>query len=101
MMMRWTVLAFVAGMGIAAVAHAGGKPCSFALRSFEDGAVSCQDGRQFRCADGAWQSVGTTCAREDPGNSGTGVHPGVNEPAVKEPSVKEPSVKQPAPPRVP
>jgi hypothetical protein len=96
MMMRWIAMAFVAGLGIAAVAHAAGKPCSFALRSFGDGAVSCQGGRQFRCADGAWQNVGSTCADEDPGDAGAGVRPGVNEPRVK-----EPGVKQPGPPSVP
>jgi hypothetical protein len=96
MTMRWIVVTFIAGVGLAAAADAAGKPCSFALRSFSDGAVSCQGGRQFRCADGAWQNVGTACADEDPGDSGTGVRPGVNEPAVKEPSVKQPAV-----PRVP
>ena len=97
-MMRWLALMFVAGMGMASGAQADGKPCSFDWKPFPDGSVSCQDGQQFRCADGAWQSIGTACAREDPTASGSGVRPGVNAPTVKEPTVNDSN--QPAVPRV-
>ena len=96
MMMRWTIALFVMSIGIASVAQASGNPCLFALRSFSDGAVSCQGGRQFRCANGDWQSIGTTCADADPTDSGVRVRPGVSQPSVNDPTVKVPSVNQPA-----
>lgn len=98
MMMRWLVAMVVAGMGIAGVAQADGKPCSYSWRPFPDGSVSCQDGQQFRCADGAWKSIGTACAREDPGDSGSAVRPGVNVPTVKEPGVTGPGSGAAIPP---
>ena len=88
-MMRWRAALVVAVMGIGSGAAAAGKDCAFHLRAFSDGAVSCQGGRQFRCADGAWQSIGTACADADPAGTGR-VGPGVSEPAVKKPSVSQP-----------
>jgi hypothetical protein len=97
-MTRWLAVMVVAGLGIASVAQADGKPCSYAWKPFADGSVSCQDGQQFRCADGAWQNVGTACADADPGDAGVAVRPAVNEPTVKDP--RDPSFNQPAAPRV-
>jgi hypothetical protein len=90
MMMRWmAALLLLVPTGVASVAAAG-KQCSYAWKPFADGSVSCQGGRQFRCADGAWQDVGTTCADADPADEGVRVRPGVNEPTVKDPSVRQP-----------
>jgi len=104
MTMRWTGALLVMAVAIASEAAAG-NPCSYAWRPYKEGAVSCQNGRQFRCADGAWQDIGTTCADEDPGSEGAAVRPGVNVPAVKDPSVRQPGapggpppVDQPPPP---
>jgi hypothetical protein len=80
---------------------AAGAVCSYNMQAFSEGTTSCQNGRQFRCSSGKWESVGTDCADEDPGDAGVRVDPGVTEPKVREPSVREPSVKQPAPPTEP
>jgi len=90
---------FVMVIGIAPGMAAAGQRCSFGWQAYEEGAVSCQAGRQFRCADGAWQSMGTDCADEDPADSSAPVRPGVNEPTVRDPSVKQPA--QPQVDRVP
>jgi hypothetical protein len=92
MMMRWTAALFVVAMGFATTAAAAGQQCSFGWRPYSEGSVSCQSGRQFRCVNGAWQDVGTGCADEDPGDSGTRVQPGVNEPTVRDPSLNQPVV---------
>ena len=94
MMRRVAAALFVAGMGVAPLATAG-QPCAFALRPFAEGSVSCQAGRQFRCVNGTWQEIGTTCADIDPRESGDQVGPGVDAPRVK-----QPPVEQPAPPRI-
>lgn len=88
--MRWRTVLLIVVMGIAAEAVAAGKDCAFAMRSFSDGSVSCQGGRQFRCADGAWQGIGTACADAAPGGTDVRVSPGVKEPAVRKPSVNQP-----------
>jgi len=86
-------------VGTASVAAA--APCSYRLRPFSEGSVSCQSGTQFRCVGGKWESVGTQCADEDPGDGGVTVQPGVNEPKVREPGVRGPSVQQPGAPTEP
>ena len=80
---------------------AAGAVCSYDMQAFSEGTTSCQNGRQFRCSGGKWESVGTDCADVDPGDAGVKIDPGVTEPAVREPVVREPSVKQPAPPTEP
>ena len=80
---------------------AAGAVCSYNMQAFSEGTTSCQNGRQFRCSGGKWESVGTDCADVDPGDAGVKIDPGVTEPAVREPVVREPSVKQPAPPTEP
>jgi len=80
---------------------AAGAVCSYNMQAFSEGTTSCQNGRQFRCSGGKWESVGTDCADVDPGDAGVKVDPGVNEPKVREPAVRDPSVKQPAPPTEP
>jgi hypothetical protein len=37
------------------------RPCQFGGLSYATGAASCQAGAQYRCEDGAWRSLGTTC----------------------------------------
>ena len=87
-------------VGAASVATA--APCAYRGQPFAEGDVSCQDGRQFRCAGGKWDPIGTECADTDPGDAGVKVRPGVTEPAVREPGVREPSSpKQPAAPNAP
>ena len=98
--MRMALIALCA-LVAGATSVAAATPCSYRMQAFSEGTVSCQDGRQFRCAGGKWQDVGTGCADADPGDAGVKVQPGVNEPKVREPGVADPSVKQPAPPTGP
>ena len=97
--MRGITALFVMVIGIALDTAAADQRCSFGWKAYEEGAVSCQAGRQFRCAQGAWQSIGTDCADEDPTDSSAPVRPGVNEPTVRDPAVKQPA--QPQVDRVP
>jgi hypothetical protein len=93
------LVAFALVVGATSVAAA--PLCSYNMRAFSEGTTTCQSGTQFRCVGGKWESVGTQCADEDPGDAGVRLQPGVNEPTVREPVVREPSVKQPAPPTEP
>ena len=78
--MRMSLLALWAVVvGAASVAMA--APCAYRGQPFAEGDVSCQDGRQFRCAGGKWSPIGTECADTDPGDAGVEVRPGVTEPA--------------------
>ena len=89
--MTKTTIAILVAMGLPAVTAAQAPQCMYAERFFSSGSVSCQSGREFRCVEGAWKSVGVECA-----DDGAGVKvPGVNEPPVRSPSVKEPGIKQP------
>ena len=100
--MRMGLVALCAvGAFLGTASFAAGAVCSYNMQAFSEGTTSCQNGRQFRCSGGKWESVGTDCADEDPGDAGVRVDPGVTEPKVREPSVREPSVKQPAPPTEP
>jgi hypothetical protein len=96
-MSSFALCAFV--VGAASVATA--TPCMYRSQPFSEGAVSCQDGRQFRCASGRWVASGTECADSDPGDAGVEVKPGVTAPAVREPAVRERAVRQPAAPQEP
>ena len=49
---------------------AAGAVCSYNMQAFSEGTTSCQNGRQFRCSGGKWESVGTDCA--DAGKSSDG-----------------------------
>ena len=101
LMMRWVGAALLlAGVGIEPMATAG-EQCAFALRAFAEGAVSCQAGRQFRCVNGTWREIGTTCADVDPRESGVQVRPGVNVPLVKQPAVEQPAPSRIERPRTP
>jgi hypothetical protein len=40
---------------------AAARPCTFGSLSYLTGAASCQAGAQYRCEDGTWRSLGTTC----------------------------------------
>ena len=41
--------------------------CIYRGREYSNGAVVCQNGIEFRCVDGTWEDLGTTCS-----NSGDG-----------------------------
>ena len=96
-MSSFALCALVVGAGSVAAA----EPCLYRTHRFSEGAVSCQDGRQFRCAGGRWEAVGTECADEDPVDGGVQVKPGVTEPAVRDPAFRERAVQQPAAPNEP
>ena len=93
MTMRSMVVTFgvTAALGIVGAPALAGPVCSYNWRAYSEGSTSCQSGQQFRCVNGSWQNVGTQCADDDPGDSGSRVQPGVNEPRVKDPSVKQPA----------
>lgn len=45
-------------------AAAGGSSapaCTYASRSYSVGSMSCQEGREFRCTNGAWEKTETLC----------------------------------------
>ena len=65
--------------------------CMYRNEFFSAGAVSCQAGRQFRCAAGAWQATGLGCADTTGDEEGLQVDPGGSAPAIREPSVAQPS----------
>ena len=35
--------------------------CTYASQSYSAGSVSCQEGREFRCTNGAWERTETLC----------------------------------------
>jgi hypothetical protein len=37
------------------------RSCAYGSTSYSDGSISCQDGYQYRCDDGAWDSRGRFC----------------------------------------
>jgi hypothetical protein len=86
-------------VGAASVAAA--APCLYGGHEFSESAVSCQNGRQFRCSSGRWEAVGTECSDEDPVDGNVQVKPGVTEPAVREPAIRERAVQQPTAPNEP
>jgi hypothetical protein len=45
----------------AAAAGATAPSCTYASRSYSAGAMSCQEGREFRCTNGAWERTETPC----------------------------------------
>ena len=99
-MSRWVAALFVLAVGTGYV-HAADKQCAYDMQVFGEGTTTCQKGRQFRCVGGGWKDVGTTCADEDPVDSGVKVEPGVDEPKVREPSVQRPAAPSINPPQVP
>jgi len=94
-----SLVLFALVVGAASVAAA--APCLYAGHRFAESAVSCQNGRQFRCAGGRWDAVGTECSDEDPVDGNVQVKPGVTEPAVGEPAIRDRAVQQPATPNEP
>ena len=98
--MRMSSLALCA-LVVGAASVAAAAPCLYRGQAFPEAAVSCQTGRQFRCAGGKWEAVGTECADEDPVDGNVQVKPGVTKPAVREPAVGERGVQQPAVPNEP
>ena len=96
-MLSFALCALVVGTGSVAAAD----PCLYRTHRFSEGAVSCQDGRQFRCAGGKWEITGTECADEDPVDGSDQVKPGVTEPIVRDPAVRERGVQQPVAPNEP
>jgi hypothetical protein len=37
------------------------QSCTYGSTSYSDGSLSCQDGYQYRCDDGAWDGRGRLC----------------------------------------
>jgi len=84
------------GIGLtAATVPAAENKCMYAGEFFSPGAVSCQDGTQYRCDDddGSWRRVGLGCADTEPGADEPDIH--------VRPSRDVPAVEQPPPPVVP
>ena len=96
-MLSSALCALVVGAASVAVA----EPCLYDAQRFPEGAVSCQNGSQFRCAGGSWDATGSACSDEDPVDGNVQVKPGVTEPAVRGPGVREGGVQQPAVPNEP
>ena len=44
-----------------AAVGAGAPSCTFASRSYSHGAMACQEGREFRCNNGAWDRTEVYC----------------------------------------
>jgi len=42
-------------------ATAAPRACTWSNAAYSDGAVSCQNGQQFRCSDGAWNRTLGSC----------------------------------------
>ncbi len=80
-----------------------GNQCMYANQFFSPGSVSCQDGKQYRCAAGSWQPTGLECAdtKADHDQAGLDVDPSRAAPTVPQPSVGDTGVRQPALPSVP
>jgi hypothetical protein len=37
------------------------RSCTYAGRSYSDGSMACQNAVQFRCMDGSWEGLNTSC----------------------------------------
>lgn len=37
------------------------RSCAYRGHEYPDGSVVCQDGKEYRCTDGTWVSLGTIC----------------------------------------
>lgn len=37
------------------------KSCVYEGKEYSDGAVTCQNGKEYRCNDGTWDSLGSSC----------------------------------------
>ena len=37
------------------------KSCTYDGKEYSDGSVVCQSGKEYRCNDGTWDSLGTSC----------------------------------------
>ena len=44
-----------------AAVGASAPACTYSSRSYSAGSVSCQEGREFRCTNGAWERTETFC----------------------------------------
>jgi hypothetical protein len=44
-----------------AAAGTSAPACTYASRGYSAGSVSCQEGREFRCTNGAWERTETFC----------------------------------------
>ena len=47
--------------GAPAAAGATAAACTWASQSYSSGAVSCQEGAQYRCNNGSWERTETRC----------------------------------------
>ena len=59
------IVAALVGIGLALVAQPrivrAGDDCSYDGARFSDGALSCQDGKRYKCDDGEWKSKDERC----------------------------------------
>jgi hypothetical protein len=80
-----------------------GNQCMYANQFFSPGSVSCQNGKQYRCAGGSWQPAGLDCAdtKADDDQPGLDVDPSRAAPTARQPGVQDRGVRQPALPTVP
>ena len=85
-MLATALLVLVLGAGSAL---GQGSQCMYANQFFPSGSISCQDGKQYRCAAGAWQPSGLDCAdtSADRDQPGVGVDPSRAAPRVRQPTV--------------
>ena len=44
-----------------AAAGSSAPTCTYSSRSYSAGSMSCQEGREFRCTNGAWEKTETLC----------------------------------------
>lgn len=51
------------------------KNCAYNGREYSDGAVVCQNGAEYRCDEGRWEPLGSSCSREDGAQHGWSSEP--------------------------
>ena len=65
MLKRSLIVAGVAGLALALGAQPrivyAGDDCSYDGAKYSDGALSCQDGKRYKCDDGEWKSKDERC----------------------------------------
>jgi hypothetical protein len=94
-----TLVMTLAVVGLGATGALGqGSQCTYRNQFFSSGAVSCQDGAQYRCVAGAWQANGLQCADSNADGDQGALQV---DPSRGAPKVHDPAVRQPSPPVVP
>ena len=64
-MSKYSLIVAALVVGLAVVAQPrivrAGDDCSYNDARFSDGALSCQDGKRYKCEDGEWKSKDERC----------------------------------------